>query len=69
MIYAQIMAGGRLHIAAEPGEEVDGYVVRRGHLSAPLCHTPRFDGSYRMTINVPLANACKTCRRIASKVK
>ncbi|HTV71176.1 MAG TPA: hypothetical protein VMF90_21820 [Rhizobiaceae bacterium] len=66
MTYAQIDKGMKLHIVCEPGEEYRGEVIRIGHLSAPLCCTPRFRGFYRMTINVPLGNACKNCRRVAT---
>lgn len=66
MIYAQIKAGRKLHLACEVGEEDRGSIVRYGYLGAPLCGQPMSD-SYRMTINVPLANACKKCRAIAEK--
>jgi hypothetical protein len=61
MIYAQIRAGRKMHIACEPGEEWKGEVVRKGYLSAPICGQP-MKSSYRMTCNLPLANACKKCR-------
>jgi hypothetical protein len=64
MRYAQIMGGGKLHLVCEPGEEYKGRVIRAGFVSAPLCSTPRFDGSYRMTINAPLGHSCKNCRRV-----
>lgn len=64
MIYAQIKGGHKLHLACEPGEEYQGQIIRAGYVSAPLCRTPAFKGSYRMTINVPLANECKNCRRV-----
>lgn len=64
MIYAQIKGGNKLHLACEPGEEYHGEVVRAGYVSAPLCGTPAFIGAYRMTINLPLANACKNCLRV-----
>lgn len=64
MRYAQIKAGQRLHIVAEPGEMFRGEVVRAGYVCAPLCGTHHFTGSYRMTINMPLANACKNCLRV-----
>ena len=67
MIYAQIMSGGKLHIAAEAGEAYRGQTIRRGHISAPLCRSPRFDGRYRMTCNVPLAHACRSCQRLAHR--
>ena len=64
MTYAQIMAGGKLHLVCEPGEEYKGHVIRAGHVSAPLCSTPRFNGSYRMTINLPMGHSCQNCRRV-----
>ena len=33
------------------------------YLSNPICGRPAPNG-YRMTINVPLANECKNCRRV-----
>ncbi len=63
MIYAQIAAGQKLHIAYEPGEGPDAaHLVPAGHLGKPLCGRPL--DSYRMTINVPLANACRNCLRV-----
>lgn len=67
MRYAQIKAGHKLHLVFEPGEEYRGEVIRSGFISAPLCGTPHFKGKYRMTINVPLANACKNCLRVWRK--
>jgi len=64
MIYAQVSGGNKLHLACEAGEVYWGKVIRDGCISAPLCRTPAFRGNYRMTINVPLAHACKNCRRI-----
>lgn len=64
MTYVQIGSGRKMHIAFEPGEEhPDHGIVRAGHLSAPLCNQPLPNGSYRMTCNLPLGNACKKCRR------
>jgi hypothetical protein len=63
MIYAQIKSGQKLHLACEPGEEYRGEIIRAGYISAPLCRTSHFRGRYRMTINVPLGNACKNCLR------
>lgn len=65
MRYAQVKAGQRLHIVCEPGESLRGDIVRAGYLSSPLCGVRHPDG-YRMTINVPLANACKNCLRVFS---
>ena len=63
MIYAQIKSGRKLHLAAEPGEhDQNGRIVLAGNLSYPICGQPMKEASsYRMTINVPLANACKKC--------
>lgn len=64
MRFAQIKAGQKLHLVYEPGEGPDlQHLIQARHLSYPLCNR-RFDGHYRMTINVPLANACKNCLRI-----
>ena len=61
MIYAQIKRGQRLHLVYEAGEgRDDQHLVKAGYLSDPICGQPAPDG-YRMTINVPLANACKRC--------
>lgn len=66
MIYAQIKSGRKLHLAREGGErDRDGVIIERGMLSAPICGQ-RMAGNYRMTINVPLANACKKCRKVAT---
>ena len=59
MTYAQIKAGRKLHLVCEPGEEYRGQVVRKGELSLPLCGIKT--SHYRMTINMPLGNACKRC--------
>jgi hypothetical protein len=64
MIYAQIKAGRKLHLACEAGEEYRGEVIRKGYLSNPLCGQ-RSEGPYRMTINVSLGEACKKCQSIA----
>jgi hypothetical protein len=61
MLYAQINAGRKLHLVYEPGEEDrQGNIVRIGFLSNPVCGI-RPKKNYRMTINVPLRNACKLC--------
>lgn len=63
MIYAQYKSGQKLHLVYEAGEGVDHqHLVKAGQLSWPLCG--RTDGNYRMTINVPLANACRNCLRV-----
>lgn len=67
MRYAQITGGRKLHLVYEAGEGKDAqHLVPAGHVSAPLCGTRWFFGIYRMTINVPLANACKNCLRVKS---
>ncbi len=61
MRYAQIKAGQKLHLVFEAGEGWDRqHLVPIDQVSRPLCNR-RFDGHYRMTINVPLAHACKNC--------
>jgi hypothetical protein len=69
MLYAQIAKGQKLHIVREAGERIDGEIVRYGNLSRPLCNAPHFKGRYRMTCNLPLANACRNCLRIISPRK
>lgn len=67
MIYAQIHSGLRLHLAYEPGEgKDDASIVRAGYISAPLCGRMVPPAGYRMTINMPLRNACKVCNRVWS---
>lgn len=64
MIYAQRKKGQRLHLVYEAGEGADDRnLVKAGYVSAPLCGAQAPDG-YRMTINVPLASACKNCLRV-----
>ena len=64
MIYAQIIKGGKLHLAYEPGEGRDKrHLVEAGYLSKPLCGQNIVGRGYRMIINVPLNNACKKCQR------
>lgn len=66
MKYLQVKGGQKLHLVYEPGEGVDSKsLIRFGHISAPICGRG-FDenGNYRMTINVPLGNACKRCLRV-----
>ena len=52
MIYAQIKSGQKLHLVFDA----------EGKLSQPLCGQRA--ESYRMSINAPLAHACKKCQRI-----
>lgn len=64
MRYAQIKAGQRLHLVYEAGEGTDmQHLIPADQVSLPLCGR-KFEGNYRMTINVPLANACKNCARV-----
>lgn len=63
MTYAQVNAGNKLHLVYEPGEGPDSeHLVHIGHVSLPLCGR-KVPSGYRMTINVPLAHACKNCLR------
>jgi hypothetical protein len=64
--YAQFKSGRKLHIVCEPGEEYRGEVIRVGNLSWPLCGY-RYADHYRMTINVPLRNACKKCVQVRDR--
>ena len=67
MRYAQIKSGQKLHLIYEPGEGINRQsLIPAGHLSLPLCNR-KFAGDYRITINVPLAHACKNCLRIYEK--
>lgn len=60
----QIRSGHKLHLAYQAGEgRTPQTLVMYGHLSEPLCGQPAPRG-YRMTINVPLANACRNCLRV-----
>jgi hypothetical protein len=61
MRYAQIRGGQKLHLVYDPGE--GNPIVKAGYLSFPICGRKAPDG-YRMTINVPLANACRNCLRV-----
>lgn len=66
MRYMQIKSSQRLHLVYEAGEgRTKESLIPAGEISAPICGRG-FDenGNYRMTINVPLANACKRCLRI-----
>ena len=66
VIYAQISSGQRLHLAYEAGEgKNDAGIVRAGFLSDPLCGRKAVNG-YRMTCNLPLANACRACSRVCA---
>lgn len=64
MRYAQVSSGQKLHLVYGPGEGTDpANLIRAGYVSSPLCGR-QWDGRYRMTINVALANACKNCLRV-----
>jgi len=65
MIYAQVKGGQKLHLAYVAGEGKDDlHLIKAGYISAPICGRSLPEGGYRMTINVPLANACKRCLRV-----
>ena len=65
MKYAQIRSGQKLHLVYEPGEgRDDRHLVKAGHVSNPLCGRYVPPVGFRMTINVPLASACKNCLRV-----
>lgn len=56
MRYAQQKGGQKLHLV---------YELKGGRVTNPVCRQ-KVTG-YRMTINVPLGNACKKClKRISS---
>ena len=64
MRYAQVKAGQKLHLVFEGGEGFSpDELISAGYISAPLCNRS-WDGRYRMTINVPLAYACRNCLRV-----
>ena len=65
MRYAQIRGGQKLHLVFEAGEGWDEqHLIHANCVSKPLCNTSNFKGNYRMTINLPLAHACKNCLRV-----
>lgn len=66
MRYMQIKGGQKLHLVYEPGEGIDSkHLIPYRHLSAPICGRGfTDDGTFRMTINAPLGNACRNCLRI-----
>lgn len=66
MRYMQIKGGEKLHLVYEPGEgKDDSNIIKAGYISAPICGRGfSRDGRYKMTINVPLGNACKNCLRV-----
>jgi len=66
MRYMQIKRGQKLHLAYEAGEGKDKTnLILANHISAPICGRGfNQRGNFRMTINVPLGNACKNCQRV-----
>lgn len=71
MTYMQIKGGQKLHLVYAAGEGRDEqHLIRAGYFSHPICgRTPdneKYRNGFRMTINVPLANACKNCLRVHS---
>jgi len=70
MRYMQIKGGQKLHLVYEAGEGKSRQnLIEAGHISAPICGrgfdtSGKYSNGYRMTINVPLANACKRCLRV-----
>ena len=70
MRYMQIESGQKLHLVYEAGEGISpDKLIPAGKVSAPICGRgfsggERYENGYRMTINVPLANACKNCLRV-----
>lgn len=57
MRYAQRKSGQKLHLV---------YELPEGGVTNPVCNTKT--DNFRMTINVPLGNACRNClRRLNSK--
>jgi len=64
MIYAQVRVGQKLHLAYVSGEgKDDTSLIKAGYISNPICGRPAPNG-YRMTCNLPLANACKRCLKV-----
>jgi len=68
MRYMQIKGGQKLHLVYEAGEGPNSSeLIPAGCVSAPVCGRGfDQDGGFRMTINMPLGNACKRCIRIAN---
>lgn len=69
MRYMQIKGGQKLHLVYEPGEgRTRQTLIPAGEFSSPICGRRRnnknYELGYRMTANVPLANACKNCLRV-----
>lgn len=66
MRYMQIKSGQKLHLVYEAGEgKDDQHLIKADHVSAPICGRGfDKDGNHRMTINVPLGNACRNCQKV-----
>lgn len=66
MRYMQIKDRQKLHLVYEPGEGRDAQrLVPAKHVSAPICGRGLDkNGHFKMTINLPLGNACKRCLRV-----
>jgi len=69
MTYMQIKGGQRLHLVYTPGEgRDDRHLIPAGYVGHPICgripNNKKCRGGFKMTINVPLANACKNCLRV-----
>ncbi len=63
MRYAQEYGGQKLHLVYEYGDF-------GGISDSALCgRNNNKRGSWRMTINVPLGNACKNCLRVYEKLE
>ena len=60
MRYAQRAGGQKLHLVYETDPTLTGYAVAQ---TAFCGRTPKWS-TWRMTINVPLARACKACLRV-----
>ena len=57
MRYAQAKPGQKLHLVTEHDAGINRVVVSQRALCGKT-------GPWRMTINVPLAHACKNCQRV-----
>lgn len=60
--YAQEYGGQRLHLVEAHTDESVSYRALCGR-------KPKKRGTWRMTINCPLGNACKKCLRVANGVR
>ncbi len=58
--YAQEFGGQKLHLVQDYGHDEVGYRALCGR-------QPSRRGNWRMTINVPLGHACKSCVRLFNK--